>query len=48
MNAVWQVEPQWKFLLAKLFGKRHSGTYGGYKITVYQWRGKFWVTECRE
>lgn len=38
--------PFYMFWLARLFGRRHIGTSDGYGVTMYHWRGRFYVTRA--
>jgi hypothetical protein len=43
INASW-----WTVTKAKLFGKKLVGKDGIYTVTMYAWRGKYYVTDCRQ
>lgn len=38
----------WTLLLAKLFGKRHVMEDAGLIVTIHEWRGKRYLTNCEE
>lgn len=37
--------PRWKRILARLFGKRVTGTDEGFTCVGYQWRGVTYMTD---
>lgn len=38
----------WEILFAKLFGKKTVGNDAGCEVTVYHWRGKSYMTDCKK
>jgi hypothetical protein len=34
--------------MARLFGKKFVATDSGCVVTMHKWRGKFYLTDCRE
>lgn len=37
----------YQLILPRLFGRKMTSTDGGYRSTMYEWRGTFYMTEFR-
>lgn len=45
MTSVSYVAPAWQVAMAKLFGERLFVREGNLMLTIYQWRGRLYVTD---
>lgn len=35
-------------LLARMFGRKSTVTDSGCTVTIYEWRGKMYLTDCKQ